>query len=404
MREVLIAGAGPAGAATALLLARRGVPVTLVERARDLERVFRGEALMPAGLDALHQMGLGPALDALPWRPLARWEVFLDGRPILHVAEPRAELGPRAPRVVSQPHLLRLLIDSARAASPAFRFVAGASAREVVRDAAGRVRGLRIATPAGEERLGADLTLGCDGRASTLRRRAGLALRRLPESYDVVWLKLAAPAGLAERAPVQIFASGPDVALAHVAWDGRLQLAWMIEKGAWQALRAGDWLGALLRLLPAALAAHVREQALAIEGPALLDVIVGRCPRWAQPGLLLLGDAAHPMSPVRAQGINLALRDALVAANHLVPACAGDGDLDAAAAAIQAEREPEVARVQALQLRELRGQRWARRRPWLVAPLLRIAPLLTGASWFPALWLRQQRPLRFGVTEVRLRV
>jgi 2-polyprenyl-6-methoxyphenol hydroxylase-like FAD-dependent oxidoreductase len=400
MRTILIAGAGPAGAATALLLARRGVPVTLVERERDLERVFRGEALMPTGLDALRQMGLGPAVDGLPWRPLARWEVFLDGRRILHVAEP----APDALRVVPQPALLRLLLDAARAASPPFRFVAGATARELLRDAAGRVRGLRVATPAGEQALAADLTLGCDGRASTLRRRAGLALRLLPESYDVVWLKLPAPDGLAERAPVQVFASGPDVALGYVSWDGRLQLAWMIAKGGWRALRAGDWLGALVALLPAALAAHVRARAAEIEGPALLDVIVGRCPRWTQPGLLLLGDAAHPMSPVRAQGINLALRDAIVAANHLVPACADGADLDAAAAAVQAEREREVAAVQALQLREVRGQRWARQRPWLVAPLLRVAPLLTGASWFPALWLRQQRPLRTGVAEVRLRV
>ncbi len=404
MRSVLIVGAGPAGAATAFLLARRGVPVTLVERERDLERVFRGEALMPTGMDALHQMGLGAAVNSLPWRPLASWEVFLDGREIMHIDEPRAELGDRALRVVPQPQLLRLLIDAAASASPAFRFVDGATARDVVRDAAGRVRGVRVSTPGGESLLEADLTLGCDGRASALRRRADITLDLLPESYDVVWFKLPAPEGLADRAPIQIFASGPDVALAYVSWDGRLQVAWMIEKGSWRALRDGDWLPSLLRLLPDALARHVRARASELEGPALLDVIVGRCPRWSLPGLLLLGDAAHPMSPVRAQGINMALRDAIVAANHLVPACEGEGDLDAAGAAIQAEREREIVPVQRLQIQEVRGQRWARQRPWLMAPLLRIAPLFTRARWFPALWLRQQRPLRFGVTEVRLRV
>jgi 2-polyprenyl-6-methoxyphenol hydroxylase-like FAD-dependent oxidoreductase len=404
VRSVLIVGAGPAGAATAFLLARRGVPVTLVERERDLERVFRGEALMPSGMDALHQMGLGAALDALPGRALLAWEVFLDGREILRVEEPSAALGDRALRVVSQPHLLRLLIDGARGASPAFRFVDGATVRDVVRDDAGRVRGTRVSTPAGESLLEADLTLGCDGRASTVRRRANLALDLLPESYDVLWFKAPAPAGLAERAPIQIFASGPDVALAYVSWDGRLQLAWMIEKGSWRALRETDWLPGLTRLLPDTLAAHLRARAAELEGPTLLDVIVGRSPRWSAPGLLLLGDAAHPMSPVRAQGINMALRDAIVAANHLVPACLGGGDLDAAAAAIQAEREGEIVPVQRLQIQEVRGQRWARQRPWLMAPLLRLAPLFTRTAWFPRLWLRQQRPLRFGVTEVRLRV
>lgn len=404
MRSVLIVGAGPVGAATAFLLARRGVPVTLVERERDLERVFRGEALMPTGMDALHQMGLGAAVNALPWRPLDSWEVFLDGREIMHIDEPSAELGDLALRVVPQAQLLRLLIDSARSASPAFRFVDATTARDVVRDAAGRVRGVRVSTPKRESLLEADLTLGCDGRASTLRRRADVALELLPESYDVLWFKLPAPEGLAARAPIQIFASGPDAALAYVSWDGRLQIAWLIEKGSWSELRERDWLPAFLRLLTDELAAHVRARVSELEGPSLLDVIVGRCPRWSAPGLLLLGDAAHPMSPVRAQGINMALRDAIVAANHLVPACTGDGDLDAAALAIQAEREPEVARVQRLQIQEVRGQRWARQRPWLMAPLLRIAPLFTRARWFPALWLRQQRPLRFGITEVRLQV
>lgn len=400
MRSILIVGAGPAGAATAFLLARRGVPVTLVERERDLERVFRGEALMPTGLEALRQMGLGAALDALPWRPLASWEVFLDGREILRVEEP----DPRALRVVPQPQLLRVLIDAAQAASPGFRFVAGATARDLVRDAAGRVRGVRISTPSGESLLEADLTLGCDGRASALRRRGDLPLTALPESYDVLWFKLPAPAGLAERAAIQIFASGPDAALAYVSWDGRLQLAWMIEKGSWRTLRERDWLPALARLLPPALAEHLHAHAAELEAPTLLDVVVGRCPRWSTPGLLLLGDAAHPMSPVRAQGINMALRDAIVAANHLVPACSADGDLDAAAAAIQREREREIVRVQRLQIQEVRGQRWARQRPWLMAPLLRIAPLLTRARWFPAVWLRQQRPLRYGVADVRLQV
>lgn len=400
MRSVLIVGAGPAGAATACLLARRGIPVTLVERGRDFERVFRGEALMPTGLDALRQMGLGAALDALPWRRLDAWRVFLDGREILHVAEPAgSEL-----RVVPQPLLLRLLVDAA-SASPSFRFVPGASARDVVRDAAGRTCGVRVSTPEGESTLEADLVVACDGRASTLRRRAGLALDRLPESYDVLWFKLPAPGGRpAERTAIQIFASGAEVALAYVSWDGRLQLAWMIDKGGWRALREGDWMAALLRLLPAPLAAHVRACTASLEGPTLLDVVVGRSPRWSAPGLLLLGDAAHPMSPVRAQGINMALRDAIVAANQLVPACSGDGDLDAAAAAVQREREAEIAGVQRLQWREVRGQRWARERPWLVAPMLRLAPLLTRRRWFSALWLRQQRPLRFGLGDVRLRV
>jgi 2-polyprenyl-6-methoxyphenol hydroxylase-like FAD-dependent oxidoreductase len=139
--------------------------------------------------------------------------------------------------------------------------------------------------------------------------------------------------------------------------------------------------------------------------------MVGRCPHWHAPGLLLLGDAAHPMSPIRAQGINMALRDAVVAANHLVPALRAGGaaaDLDAAAQAIQREREPEIAKAQTLQYRDARGQRWARERPWLLKPMLALAPWLLRSKAMQRLvqtsWRRQQRPLRMGFSEVRLRV
>ena len=125
------------------------------------------------------------------------------------------------------------------------------------------------------------------------------------------------------------------------------------------------------------------------------------------PGLLLLGDAAHPMSPVRAQGINLALRDAIVAANHLVPALRSGGGaatLDAALRAVQAEREPEIVRVQALQRREAAGQAEARAETWRFGVAKRLAPVLGRYRWAQRLWLRRQDGLRFGVTEVKLRV
>jgi 2-polyprenyl-6-methoxyphenol hydroxylase-like FAD-dependent oxidoreductase len=99
----------------------------------------------------------------------------------------------------------------------------------------------------------------------------------------------------------------------------------------------------------------------------------------------------------------MALRDAIVAANHLVSAAPGDDPTDALAA-IQLEREPEIVRVQTLQMREVRGQRWARERPWLMKPLLAIAPLFANAEFTKRAWLRQQREFRFGVTEVKLNV
>lgn len=401
--RVLVVGAGPAGAATALLIARSGAEVCLLEREHDFERVFRGEGLMPTGLDALHQMGLRDELDALPWRRLDSWEIYLDRTRIMYIEEPTAKLGDLALRVVSQARLLELLVTRARSQAN-FSFLGGATVRDLLRKD-GRVTGVRVSTPAGEEvEIEGDLVIGADGRASLVRRRANLELRLLPESYDIVWFKVSAPGELRGQCSMQIFAAGADVLLAYVSWDGRWQIAWMLPKGGWREARAGDWLAKCAALLPESLAVHLVEQREAIAGPSLLDVIVGRCPRWHSPGLLLLGDAAHPMSPVRAQGINMALRDAIVAANHLVPALRAGLDLEPVLDQIQREREVEIIKAQRLQLREVRGQRWARQQPWLVRPLLGLAPLLARTGWIQRAWLRQQRELRFGVTDVHLRV
>ena len=110
---VIVVGAGPAGAAAALLLARGGVEVLLVEREESFDRVFRGEGLMPLGIDALHQMGLGVALAEIPGRVIESWDIWIDGEETFVVPEPVGELGDRAPRVVSQPALLQRLVREA---------------------------------------------------------------------------------------------------------------------------------------------------------------------------------------------------------------------------------------------------------------------------------------------------
>jgi len=102
--HVAVVGAGPAGATLSLLLARSGARVTLLERESNFDRVFRGEGLMPSGVDALHQMGLGGLLDALPFRILEAWDIFINDRPIMSVPELYEALGDRVMRVIPQRH------------------------------------------------------------------------------------------------------------------------------------------------------------------------------------------------------------------------------------------------------------------------------------------------------------
>lgn len=241
-----------------------------------------------------------------------------------------------------------------------------------------------------------------------MRTRAGLMLELLPEQYDVIWFKLPAPDVLRDRCSFAIMvAAGEHPAVCYTSWDGRLQYGLVLPKGSLGLTRNEDWVGESVRSAPGWLAEHVLARREEIDGPIRLNVIVGCCREWTVPGLLLIGDAAHPMSPVRAQGINLAFRDAIVAANHLVPALrsgSGADALDAAARAVQAEREPEISRAQQLQSREAQGQGDARSASWRFTLAKRGARLLGRYQWAQHAWLQRQRDLRFGSTEVKLKV
>lgn len=404
MPKVAIVGAGPTGATLALLLARQGIPVTLIESARDFQRQFRGEGLMPSGLDALHQMGLDPLLKTIPHRPLSAWEFWLNDRRLFRADEPLGSARPCT--LVSQPPLLDALVQAAQR-QPNFEWIAGTAVKDLLWQSDGaasqtgnRVTGVHLVD---DRTIAADLVIGADGRASPMRQKAGLTLDTQPKSIDVLWFKLPAPPGYAaDNRFCTVVKKGRVFSLFHGAEAGKLHLAWAIAPD--EPTEQKDWAKTFAALVPPEFVQHFQSVGESISSPMRLSVLVGRCPRWHRPGLLLLGDAAHPMSPVRAQGINMALRDAIVAANHLIPvfktAAPDPTALDRALAHIQTEREPEIIQAQALQAHEAsRGE------------LLRCFGLLRqGLSTFSAIlgpmvkqfWIQQQRPLREGMTAVRL--
>lgn len=187
--------------------------------------------------------------------------------------------------------------------------------------------------------------------------------------------------------------------------EGSLQLAWALYDDDPTDWKQVDWPPKIAAASPPWLAQHLLQHTQEIERPLLLSVVVGRCPQWSMPGLLILGDAAHPMSPIRAQGINMAFRDVIVAANHLVPILQGSVDLDRLDQAlpnIQAEREPEIIRAQTLQNEELAQGDRLRHSPLLRGIVKATLPL--SSPIIRASWLRRQQQLRQGLTEVRLQV
>ncbi len=348
---VVIVGAGPGGAALALLLVSRGIPTTLIERQRDFEREFRGEVMMPSGLAVLDALGVELTKEGIPHARPEAFEIRIEGRPVARFGAEEGLFAGRLPLFVSQPALLEHLVSRATR-HPGFRMLRGVAVRDLIREN-GRISGVRVEGEGGSEQLPASLVVGADGRASIVRRRGGFEARDLGAPMDIVWTKLPWPPAWSERA-VHGYVGGGHLLIALPAPDGLLQLGWVILKGTFGELRSRgveDWVRELANHVGDELAPHLRASAERLTRPFLLDAVTDRVLGWARPGALLIGDAAHTMSPVGGQGINVALRDAVVAANHLVPAFrdgAGIEALDTAAARVEPERGPEIDRIQSL--------------------------------------------------------
>ncbi|MEM8613600.1 MAG: FAD-dependent oxidoreductase, partial [Cyanobacteria bacterium P01_H01_bin.105] len=188
-KHVIIVGAGPAGASLAFLLARYGIDVTLLEQETTFERVFRGEGLMPAGMDALYQMGLGCLLDQVPSRRLESWNIHLGGKEVFVIPEPN--LAEKSLSVVSQPALLQGMVDRA-SQYDGFEFRASCQVQDLLWEN-NRVVGVKVKESNSTSIIQADLVVGCDGRGSLVRRKARLTIDLQPDQYDVLWFKLPAP-------------------------------------------------------------------------------------------------------------------------------------------------------------------------------------------------------------------
>ncbi len=406
MAHVVIVGAGPAGAALAFLMARRGIGVTLLERQTDFEREFRGEVLMPSGVDAFRRMGLEPALDKLPQARVGAVDLYRGARHLFRLVLTPEQIGTFGPRIVSQPAMLEMLAAQA-AHHASFRLERGVTVRDLIwRE--GRVTGVRGDGAGGPREFGGDFVIGGDGRASVLRRRAGLHEERSPQAFDVVWAKVPLPEFMREAGTARGYLGRGHLALAFPTYDGRLQIAWIIEKGSFGEIRRrgiDEWIAEMAAHVSPDLGEHLRARRAEVTQPFLLDVVCDSLVRWTAPGLLLLGDAAHPMSPVGGQGLNIALRDALVAANQLVPVLARGGspeEIDAAARRAQDERLPEVSAIQRLQQippRVIFGQTWWGR--LLGGGLL---PILARTGLPQRLLASTFRKFALGITEVRLDV
>ena len=401
MATVIVVGGGPAGLGLAYVLATRGIDVTVLERQSDFEREFRGEILMPSGVEALREIGLGAPLVDVPSEVQSGIAVYLNGGLVFEEQFSGGLFARTLPEAICQPKLLEMMVSEASASSH-FRLERGASVKDLIFDG-GRVVGVRVRTGDGEKEMYADLVVGADGRASIVRKRGGFRVNEVSPPLDVVWCKLPCPEGWG--APRAYTGSGHFL-VAYRSWDQALQLAWVIRKGTFGELKsrgAEEWLEKMEDHVSPDLAEHIRKYGPDIHKPFLLDSKSECLENWSVPGALTIGDAAHTMSPVGGQGINIALRDTVVAANHLVPALSAsnlDG-LPAALEAIQRERMPEVRFIQRFQGM---APRVGFSSAWWGEPLRKVALGLLSRRAFRMRAAGHAAPIPFGVTEVKLRV
>jgi 2-polyprenyl-6-methoxyphenol hydroxylase-like FAD-dependent oxidoreductase len=309
------------------LLARAGVQVTVLEKHADFLRDFRGDTVHPSTLDVIAELGLLEAFLARPHDKARDVRAVIGGTEV--VIADFSRLSTRCGFIAMMPQweFLDFLRDEA-AVYPEFDLRMQAEATAVIEEG-GRVTGVKVSTPQGESAIRADLVVAADGRRSTLRTAAGLVVNNLGAPIDVLWLRIGKHPGDPSGSTGRI---GAGRFMAMIDRATYWQCAYVIHKGGHDAIRARglDAFRADIVALVPFFADRIEGDLASWDDVKLLSVSVDRLEQWWKPGLLCIGDAAHAMSPIGGVGINLAVQDAVAAAN-LLAAPLADGTVSAKA-------------------------------------------------------------------------
>ena len=353
--DVVIVGGGPGGATLANIFASRGIKVALIERQKDFSKEFRGEALMPSGKEVLDQIGIDLDKENIKYRKVDKLNIFYKGALI---GNPDIEFIKEGQfRWASQPQLLEKIIDKSSNFEN-FKFFRGYRAEDLVYEGE-RVSGVKISNLDEDIFLSGKVVIGFDGRNSMVRRKLAFSVEKFHQPADVLWFKVPYPENFIPGSQA-FFSLFPMSLLVCVpVYDQKMQVGWVIPSGSYGELKQQGkekWIEFIRENSPKDFSDHLKEclDKNKISDPFVLKMTLDRVKKWNKSGALLLGDAAHTMNAVGGQGLNIALRDAIVCANHLVPLLktnADKTDLDFAFEKIEKERLNEVRQVQEIQSR-----------------------------------------------------
>ena len=323
-----IVGGGPAGMMLGYLLGRAGVETLVLEKHADFFRDFRGDTVHPSTLQVMDELGLIDGFLKLPHQRLQKMDGKF-GAASIRIAD-LSRLKVNYPFIAFMPQwdFLNFLRESGKRFS-SLRVLMNAEATDLIWSG-GAVVGVQATTPDGAVEIRADLTIGCDGRHSIVRERAGLEVEEIGAPMDVLWFRVSKG-----EESESVFAR-VEVGKMMVTFDrgDYWQCAYVIAKGQYDAVKARgldafrDDVISMAPILKSGI-----SDVKTWDDVKLLTVAINRLKRWTRAGLLCIGDAAHAMSPVGGVGVNLAVQDAVATANLLAAklaiGCPDENELDA---------------------------------------------------------------------------
>ena len=308
-----IVGGGPAGMMLGYLLGRAGIDVVVLEKHADFFRDFRGDTVHPSTLQVMDELGLIDGFLKLPHQRLQKMDGKF-GEASIRIADlSRLKTGYPFIAFMPQWDFLDFLRESGRRFA-SLKVMMSAEATDLIRSGDAIV-GVNANTREGPLEIRADLTIGCDGRHSMVRQRAGLEVEEIGAPMDVLWFR----AGKAADESENLFARlDPGKMMVTFDRGDYWQCAYVIAKGQYEAVRArglDSFRDAIIGMAP--ILKSGLSDVKSWDDVKLLTVAINRLKRWTRPGLLCIGDAAHAMSPVGGVGVNLAVQDAVATANLL---------------------------------------------------------------------------------------
>lgn len=381
--QCCIAGGGPAGIMLGYLLARAGIKVLVLEKHPDFLRDFRGDTIHPSTMEVLHELDLLPEFLRLPHEKMEKARLQIGDEQFTFADLTRLRV--RTPYIAFIPQwdFLNFLVDAAKE-YPEFNLLMETEVVGLIEEH-GAVIGVRAVQGDQEREFYADLIIGADGRSSVVRKEAGLEVVKRGSEIDVLWFKLE-KRDTTERRPFGYLDHGKMMVM--IDRGDYYQCAFVISKDEHDRIEQEGLAEFREKVVHAApFTGKLVDQLTDWDEVHLLRVTVDYLKQWHRPGLLCIGDAAHAMSPLGGVGINLAIQDAVAAANVLVPAFRRGTPSQEHLAKIQRRREFPTHMTQRLQImmqNRLLIPQLESSGPTKVPTMLKVFQLLPPLRWIPA--------------------